>query len=310
MVLSLLFLSFNIVNAGPRIITNNSDNVITMIRNTKGNIWESDGYNLQLAIDDLDDKNSGSVYIGNNIEVSSTIIIDEDFISLDFQGNSVTLTSDVEFIRLTNGVDYCSVENVVVYLPESYSSDVFKLYIPGGSSDWSKKIRYCTFKNIVIINTGSGKNWTGLHQYIGGASIMLENSFINWKIIGGCENGLLFNCPTSSGWCNGALYKDIYVEDFETLVNFENVADSGRGWNQNVFENVKGVASERTKDGFKNINGAQNHFCGCGVFKWSAALNPNYDWSIQDAAFGTCIIAHEIFNMDDNSAFTTVLMGD
>ena len=132
MVLSLLFLSFNIVNAGPRIITNNSDNVITMIRNTKGNIWESDGANLQLAIDDLDDQNSGSVYIGNNIEVSSTIIIDEDFISLDFQGNSVTLTSDVEFIRLTDGVDYYSVENVVVYLPESYSSDVFKLYIPGG----------------------------------------------------------------------------------------------------------------------------------------------------------------------------------
>ena len=121
---------------------------------------------------------------------------------------------------------------------------------------------------------------------------------------------MLFNCPTSSGWCNGALYKDIYVEDFETLVNFENVADPGRGWNQNVFENVKGVASERTKDGFKNINGAQNHFYGCGVFKWSEALNPNYDWSIQDAAFGTCIIAHEIFNMDDNSASTTVLMGD
>lgn len=61
-ILIILIVSFS-GSSLTRIISDDSDNVVTFIRNSKGNLWEATGSNIQKAIWDLNSTNGGTVWL-------------------------------------------------------------------------------------------------------------------------------------------------------------------------------------------------------------------------------------------------------
>ena len=91
-----------------RTITDTGDNSYTFIRNSKGNYWECTGANIQTAIDDLG-ANGGTVWVGSAVTLNSPIK-PKNYITIDFQGNFVTLGSDISFVNVT-ACRYAAVKN-------------------------------------------------------------------------------------------------------------------------------------------------------------------------------------------------------
>lgn len=295
-----------------RMISDSSDNSYTFIRNSNGNYWEATGPNIQAAIDDVG--TYGTVWVGSDVTLSSELRLDGNHgVIVDFENNVVTLGSDISFIYLT-GVRDASVKNVKIVITNGHTESVIKLYTPS-SAGWDDRIRYNNFENILIRNPSPyyvEHNYTGIHLEVHGGtpSSITDISLNTFKDIQmwGVKTGIHLECDTSAGYGNGNHFENIYMERFETMVLFDQ-GSSPRpyGFNENVFQNVKGQTISWSIDGFKDIGHDGNHFDHCLVWDWYAATNGNHDWSILSNAYRTYICAHYIDDLLDESSDTTIV---
>jgi len=296
-----------------RTITNTGDNFETLIRNSKGHYWDCTGGNIQTAVNDLGTA-GGSVIVGGPVTLSSEIRL-KSYVQIDFQGNFVTLGSDISFLNVTACL-YAAVRNANVKLTEYHTASIIHLYIPPGGT-WSDRIRYNTFENINILHHDSHwiegvgwreHNYTGIHLELNTGN-MLYNTFSNIRM-DGVKNGIWLENQATSGYGNAMHFENIYIDGFVTMINFDISTSAAWGFTMNVFDDIKGETAKYSIDGVKNIKGQANHFYGCLVWDWYVATNPHYEWSIASSAFDTVISAHYMSSNVLNNGINTIYLGE
>lgn len=294
-----------------RIISNNSDNIVTFIRNSKGNVWEVNEVNLQAAIDDLG-SDGGFVRIGDDINLSSPIILNgKQNIIIDFENHEVTIDDDISFIIL-EATSFCTIKNARVSLTADHTASVIHLYLPNDAG-WSEKIRYNTFENIVIENTGywipgigyGQHNYTGIHLEIKGESNLLCNTFRDIQMFG-AGTGILLECDNKTGWGNGNYFENIWIDQFITAIHFNLTESSNNGFNQNVFQHIKAQSAAFSEYGVRDISRNGNHFDHVLMWDWWVCDNPVNEWSLTDRAYKTYICAHMSSDIEDNGTLNTI----
>jgi len=153
----LLLIGTESVGSLTRTISNSNDNVYTFIRNSNGNYWEAASANIQLAINDLNNK-SGTVWLpgGKVFYLTETLIIHKNVI-LDMGGSSFKLPQGVNanVVELKDG---SGVKNGVID-------------VSGHDSEWPGE--YTTNTSFTI---PSACIYLNASSYINSASI--ENVFL------------------------------------------------------------------------------------------------------------------------------------
>ncbi|MCD4740430.1 hypothetical protein K8R43_04555 [archaeon] len=312
-VLALLLFLFTVYLIGSitREITVVTDNKETFIRNSKGNYWEVAESNLSIAIADLEDVGGGTVWIGNDLTLTAPIQL-KDNIALDFEYHEVILDGDLSFVEVSD-CEHAEVRNVHIELTVSgHESSVIRLYDLPGSSEG---VRYNTFRNIVMTNPSSwtsGVGWSvrehdGIHLEVKEGSEITWNIFDNIQMYGP-ETGIHLECDHPTGFGDENYFKNVWIDQFETMIWFDVSPSSGKGFNRNVFEHVKGQSAEFSFDGVKSISNDENHFDHCLVWDWYIVENPNYVWSVDSTANNTFICAHANQDVHDEGS-NTVLCG-
>jgi len=281
-----------------RTISDSHDDFDTFIKNSKGNYWECTGENVQVAIWDLNSTDGGTVWVGDDVTLSSPLRLRNNVI-LDFEKNQVTLDSDIEFIIVT-ACQYATVENVKILPTATHTESIIKLYIPPGGG-WSDKARYNTFENIQITNTGywipnvgfGEHNYTGIELHIAGGSNFLCNTFRDIQMAG-VGTGILFNQTWTSGWANGNYFENIWIDQYVTAIRFKRNPSATFNFNQNVFTHIKAQSAVFTEYGVRDICGNGNRFDHILMWDWYAPHNSGtavYEYSISSAS-NTYINAH------------------
>lgn len=275
----LIILSLVSVASLNRTISDSADTIETFIRNTKGNIWEPTGANLQAAIDDLSGQ-GGTIWIGSDITLSSEIKLENsnDCIIIDFQGNDVTLdNSNVAFMNLTN-TNHVTVKNVIVKPHKDSTASIIKLYI--GSSGGSTS--YNTFSHIYVQNQGSyalttwpsgnlrawvDHNFTVIEMTINGPGEINQNTFTRISASGPAR-GMYFNQLVNTGWINGTYADGFWLDQYKECIRFKNYPNNNRSFNYNHFCDVKTQSCVFTEYAITNISGFGNHFDNCLMWDW------------------------------------------
>lgn len=275
------------VTALTRTISDSNDTYYTLIRNTKGNIWEVTGANLQAAINDIG-TGGGTVYVGSDITLTDSLVL-RNYCIVDFLGNTVTLQNNKPFVNITSSLYYSTVRNVNIIVSDGHTSPVIYFYAPIGARISGKNNN---FENIYIKNpsvVNSKGEWTS-HNYTGIAylceadntvgSAFLLNRFENIHMEGP-KIGILFsnygtiqdypNMHNVTHFINGETFKNIYIDQFETAVLF-NVTHI-RTCNQLVFDNLIAKTASFSKHGIMNLTRSGIVFRG-GVIDWEKAENP------------------------------------
>ena len=297
-----------------RTITNSGDNSYMLIRNSKGNYWDPTGANLQAAINDLGDS-GGTIWVGDDITLSSEIRFIYSNMILDFEGHTVTLGADISFINVTDGVWYSTVRNVKIDVSNGQTKSIIILYAPPNGG-WPYRLRFNLFENIEINNAYgyANHNYIGIHLYLdvgtdnpNGRASFLCNTFRKITIAAP-KIGILLQCDDCDAYGGGNTFDDIFIDTFVTGVEFRiDAGASNLGFSESVFNNVKMQADTWSKDGFKSITGNGNHFDHCLIWDWIVASLPNHEWSITNRAEDTYICAHYIVDILDQGVHTNIV---
>jgi len=300
-------------------ISDSTGELGVFVRNTRGNYWECTGENVQTAIWDLNGTGGGTVYVDGGITLNSELRFGGPSgsvtnVIVDFQNNNVTLVGDISFVNMTSTI-HCTVKNAIVLPTARHTESIIKLYL-GPEALWGDKVRYNTFENIRIGNTGgwnAGSGWadhnfTGIHLEIHGSNMLL-NTFRDIQMAG-VKTGIWLENQATSGWGNGNYFENIWIDQFVTAIWFDVDPSATWGFNQNVFNNVKAQTADYSIDGVKDINHNGNHFDHCLIWDWYCARSPNHEWSVRSDASMTYICAHQISDIVDEGTETTIVMGD
>ena len=283
----LLTAVFYPVTALTRTISDSSDTYYTLIRNTKGNIWEPTGANLQAAINDIG-TSGGTVYVGSDITLTNPLTLKNNCI-VDFLGNTVTLQNNRPFVTISSSLSFSTVRNVNIIISSAQTQPVIYFYGPIGADIY---VYSNNFENIYIKNP-SGLNSNGewiRHDYTGIAYLCeadnnVGSSFLNNRFenihMEGPKIGILFanygtiqdypNIHQVTHYINGEYFKNIYIDQFETAVSFD--VTHIRTCNQLVFNNFIAKAASFSRYGIMNISRSGIDFIG-GVIDWHKARNP------------------------------------
>ena len=290
-----------------------------LIRNTNGNQWIPSGVNVQLAIDDLND--SGTVWVGSDVTLYMSLRL-KDNVQVDFLNNKVTLLNNCEFFNVT-AMEYAIVRNAFVIPTEKHTSAIIKLYVGPGET-WASRIRYNLFENIQIKNPSPytrEHNFTGIHIQNLGESNIFRNTFRN-IIVYGSKTGIHLECTGKIGWCNGNTFENIWIDRYVNGIWFDVSPSSQKGFNQNLFQNVKlqtvnsSVYYTEPIYGVRNISHNGNRFTDILIWDWHVVDNDHggngvYEYWIGPDATNTYINAHNIvedYFLDEGKA--TVVDGE
>ncbi|MCD4740431.1 hypothetical protein K8R43_04560 [archaeon] len=309
-ILAVTLLSVYLIGSVTRVISASTDNKDTLIRNSKGNYWELDGDNIQVAIDDLGE-DRGTVWVGGETTISSPILLKNN-IMVDFQYHKVYLDGDISFVRAQT-CSHATVKNARVKITDGHTASIIHLYLAPGAG-WPDRVRYNTFENIYINNPSSWIEGVGYskHDHVGihlennGGTNFLYNTFKDIQMHG-VKTGIYLEQPVCSGWGNGNQFENIWIDQFETMIWFD-VAICDPSWagafNQNVFQNVKGQSATYSVHGVRDVSHNGNHFDHVLVWDWWAPTNPVNDWSLRNDSSRTYICAHYISDIDDQGRHT------
>jgi hypothetical protein len=290
-----------------RTITDTSDNSITFIRNTNGNYWECTGVNLQTAINDLSGSNGGSVWVGDSISISTSIVMKSN-VQVDFQNNRVTLTANVPFVNFTN-CQWAAVRNAYVVPSTTSTADIIMFYLAPGDG-WNQHVRHNTVENIRIVESSSytsRHNWTGIRLRMNGDSDILFNTIRDVSMYG-CRNGIVLESKNAGAWANGNNFEDIWIDRFINGIWF--IDTYGDSFNENLFSNVKFQSVGTTQDpnsgytepcyGIRDISGTGNRFTNCLIWDWYTVDDPQHTWWIGSSAVDTYIEDHDNYKFSYN----------
>jgi hypothetical protein len=293
-----------------RTITDSGDSSYTLIRNSNGHYWDPTGANLQLAINDLGN-NGGSVWVGSDITLSSELHM-RNYTTLDFEDHKVTLTSDISFLNLTNGVWYSTVRNVRISPSNGQTKSIIVLYLPPNGG-WHDRIIHNLFENIDIINSyPSSRGWAGIHLYVNVGvdkpSDMANFLFNTFRKItmNDCMTGILLECDDTDAYGNGNNFDDIWIDAYVNGVWFKVDAGATNGFNQNLFNDIKLQTASFSTNAFRDISHFGNHFDHCLAWDWYAASNPVHEWNILPSATKTYICAHYIADILNQGTLTNI----
>ncbi len=299
--LFLVLTTLYLVGSVTRSLSDTQDNKDTLVRNSNGKYWEPTGANIQAAIDDVASSGGGTVWVGSDITLTSTINM-KDNVQLDFLNNEVTLNNDIEFVRFEDRVQHAIVINAIVYTSASHTEAIITLYLNSGGS-WDVRSRYNLIENIKIYGQPmdrSSHEWIGIHILMDGDGDISMNTFRN-IFMWGAGDGILLECNHNGAYANGNVFEDIFISGFVKGVWFESVDDDAFG--ANVFDNVKlqtigggfnPAAGYQDDDlyGVGVFSGNGNHFDHCLVWDWYIADKPQYQWRIGANSWYTRIDTH------------------
>lgn len=299
----LLMAAVYLIGSVTRTISDTQDNKDTLIRNSNGKYWDVTGANIQVAIDDVASSGGGSVWVGNDVTLTSAINM-KNHVQLDFLSNEVTLGDDIEFVRFADRCKHAAVRNAIVYTSDDHTEGIITMYIsPGIPPSWSDQTRYNLVENIKIYGQPtdmSHHNWTGIHIHMDGDSDISLNTFRH-IFMRGAGNGILLECNHNGAYANGNVFEDMFISGFVKGVWFESVDDDA--FNANVFDHVKlqtigegfnPPAGYQNDDlyGVGVFSGNGNHFDHFLVWDWYIADKPQYQWWIGEDAGYTRINTH------------------
>lgn len=309
-----LLIGVNLTGFASRIISGSQDTKVTLIRNSKGNYWQATGTNLQAAIDDLG-SDGGTVWVGSDVTLDSSIRLNYSHVTLDFEGHKVTLNGNISFIEILGGVWYSNVRNAEVDVGDGQTAPVIYLELPPGGG-YVERIEHCLFENIIINNPGyeANGNYTGIHMNINvgedspdGKASFQGNVFRHFRMRFP-DTVILLESNDCDAYGSGNTFDDFFVWNFRNGVEFRiDPGANNLGFSETLFNNIKLQAAGRSKDAFKDITGNGNHFDHCIVWDWYAVSDPNHEWSISDRADRTYICAGYIDDISDNGTNTNVV---
>ena len=209
---SLFFMGIIFVSvlAGPRIITDISDNVDTFIHNSNGKYWSATSSNIQLAINDLNNK-SGTVWLPGNTTfiVTSTIIVNDN-IELDMNKALVVCATDgMNVIELR---DNASIHDgdIQTLWPFSDTKQYAVIYIQSSINEW-KATKTRTVKNMRLYGDSGIPAGYGIHLRgtTDGHSIYyveVENVVLKFHYIG------IYLNQTGTAWVNANTFDNIRID--------------------------------------------------------------------------------------------------
>lgn len=301
-ILIVIIASFS-VSSLTRIITSDSDNVVTFIRNSRGNIWEATGDNIQLAIDDLGN-DGGTVWVGSSVTITSPIYLKSN-VQLDFQNNKITLGSNVEFV-IFSGVSFAALRNAYI-VPSTYQTEsIILMYLEPGAG-WYDQCRYNLIENIRIYESSaytSHHNWTGLHIKMDGDSDITFNTFKDITIYG-CKNGIVLESNNYGAYANGNTFQNIIISRYVNGIWFKGTGIES--FESNLFQHVQFQTMGTSIDptgytdpcyGIRDVMGRSNHFDECMVWDWHLADDPQYKFTISEDATNTVISLYESYKLN------------
>jgi hypothetical protein len=301
----LVLLSIYGVFAVTRTISDTQDTIETYIRNSNGNYWECTDANLQTAINDLSGSNGGSVWVGDSISISTTIVMKSN-VQVDFQNNRVTLTANVPFVNFTD-CRWAALRNAYVIPSTTHTTDIISFYVAPDAA-WNDYARHNIVENVRIVESSpytAQHNWTGIRLRMDGDSDISLNTFREISMYG-CRNGIVLESNHDGAYANGNNFEDNWIDRYINGIWFDDAyADS---FNDNVFNNVKFQTVGTTLDpysgytepcyGIRNISGISNRFKDCLVWDWTSADDPQNTWWIGQDAEYTYIEEHSTYKFD------------
>jgi parallel beta-helix repeat protein len=270
------------------------------IHNSNGNSYTVSQANLVTALSDVG--NNGWVTVGGSLTLTSALVFNNNYVTLDFMGNAITLTGDIGFINITACIG-STVRNAEVNV-NTHTSNIIKC----DGFDWNNRVDFVTVEDIFIDNIGSrsldagtGLNYYDEHNYTGlcltadsgGTTGRVDSCVFRNIEMEGAGIGIHVDC-FNSGYVNGNHFENIYLDEFEEGVVFD---ETGVGdANQNVFTNLKTQVNPITTYGIKDVHGNGNHFKSLLMWDWDLVnTNPNgvYAYWIGSAADGTIMEIHD-----------------
>jgi len=283
-------------------MTLETDDQLTRIVNSNGKSWPVTEANLATAIADVVD--DGWVTVGDDLTITAAIVIDgRDNFILDFGNHVVTLNGNIEFINITDCLNF-KLMNVVVKVNSgtAQTGNIIALY----SDSWANRVDFCKIDNVYIDNAGGRledtatsidyyieHNYTGISLFADGVTADRVDSCVFSDIVmEGVGTGIYLYISGSS-YINGNRFTDIYLDEFET-----GVLMVGDGISENVFDNLKIQCNPITLYGLR-INGGDNIFDYLLVWDYNTATvcpDAIYQIWFEDDSSRCVVNAHAVAN--------------
>lgn len=299
------------------------DDFTHFITNSNGHSYEATEVGLQSAIDDVSGSGGGTVWVGGDVTLTSTINMKKD-VTLDCQGFNITINSDIAGFNFTSCMrSVLRNANIQITL-NGYTNQVIQMWAMG---EWAGRCRYNLIENIHIEATNYDSdgnhckcNYTGI--YIGWESNtgvgsdhsnLYSNTFRNIVIMY-CKYGVYLEANAVKGYGNSFTFEDITIFHYETGFYFD-VSASHTGTDSYAHSSFKDIDMQTvpyTKDAFYNIHGDYNSFSDITIWDWGTASSPNYIVSTNSTAYGTYF--HALQNLatsdiSDSGDYTTFVEG-
>ncbi len=282
-------------------ITGDGDFETTKIMNSNGNSWAVTESNLALALADVGD--SGTVWVGDDLTLTSNISFDNSFCTLDFMDNNVTLSGDIEFIYVTDSI-HSTIQNVKI-ITDIQTGAIFDIH----GADWSSRVDYLTVDNVYISNNGGTDTYApyGIWYYVehnytgfwlhanndGGQLGRVDTCIFKNIVMDGAGIGVHLDVY-GAGYVNGNQFQNVYIDQFVTAIEFE-THSTGRA-SHNIFTNVKTQTGYISEYGIKDVSGNANTFNDVLMWDWNTGtVNPNGEraYWIGSNSYGTKLELHE-----------------
>jgi|GEM_PF-787873 len=282
-----------------RLISSSSDNIYTMIRNSKGNCWEATPSNIQLAIDDLEPE-GGTVWLPGvkTFNITDTVVVKENVI-LDLGGSSLKLSPGIN-ITMVELKNKAGIKNGVIDVAghvtwhNSYTS-----FIQPHSCIFlnaTSQIESALIENMALESIGLGYNESdyysdnysgrgyGIHLYAGNYSVPQKIS--------------------------GVVVRDSYFRAFANAILIQNDRDPkgnepGAYIEGNTFEYLWFYGNEISLNISRNTNAPKENCSVSGnVFNMIQFQTGTESW------WGGEQITHRAIVADGSNVFTNIIAWD
>lgn len=272
----LITISFS-VSSLTRTISDDSDNIITFIRCTDGDIWEATGDNLEIAINEKNDSKEklilppGEFFVDQDLTFRRLSIIGSGNggFTGDYGNTEIILESDSE---ITMGYG-SRLKDLRVYVDSrnEWTGDTAVTILANDGWAFSWTCHENILEN-VHISDNNGWEWdgTGLKlEALDGAIGLCSFSHV---VISGFEYSLVIHADDcgDNGYINCNSFYDFQFMKPCHLITMEGT--NGGSICCNEFFGIHVQATEETVDGIHLKNTSDNYFLGVDIMDWYDAI--------------------------------------
>ena|GEM_PF-2763766 len=252
-----------------RNITETQDTATAFIKNSKGNFWEANGSNIQLAIDDLEPE-GGTVWLpgGSNFSISSTLVLEKQT-ALDMGGSVITPSANFDVIEMGEG---SQLKNGIINVSSvaNFDSAAIKFGGLNETGESSPKVQ-----NMELVSDGlRGK---GIYLHTENSSGRIIGTYFDNIKTREFEYAVILNQTAANGSVKGNTFSNIFGHGDKYFITVHEEQGEATG---NYFRNAQCNCTDDTEYIIKN-NGQGNVFNTVIAYNWdnNGGTRASYNFS-------------------------------